>query len=319
MHRWLAFALLVSVYGTGFMFINIAVEQLTPAEANAGRFTLGAILLTATLYIRGERLPLDRTSIRDFIVIGLMNNAVPFLLVAWAQTQGVNSGLTGVLIATNTLFSLIVAHLVFDDERMTALKALGVAVGFGGVIILASRNIEGGEVLTEGLLGQAAVVASALMFALSAAYSRRMMQRRHTPPLVIATGTILVAMIVTDALVLFQALTGSPPPAPADLEFRTIFAIVELTVANTFIAFITLFYVIRELGVTRTSMMAYLIPVISLAAGALFLDETIDGRTLAGTAVILSAIAIVNAGPVLLRRIRRKHESPIPAGVVDGP
>lgn len=301
MRKWLAFWILVLIYGSGFLFIDIAVEQLSPIHLSTVRFVPGAICFLVIFWWRGESFPKDWRTIRTLIIIGILNNTVPFLLISWAQLQGVDSGLSGVLVATNPLFALVVAHFTFADERMTLPKILGVTLGFIGVIVLASRNIEDGQLVTEGLVAQGVIITAAFMFATSAAYSRRVMQTQISP-LVVATTTAIVAAILLLSLTLITALTGTDLPNFTQLESDTLIAVVVLVVNNTVIAFLLLYYIIQQMGVTRSSIVAYLIPVVSLSLGTIFLDEVIDVEVLLGTIIILSSIAITNLKPETLKR-----------------
>lgn len=301
MRTWLAFWILVLIYGSGFLFIDIAIEQLSPIHLNTIRFILGAICFLTIFWWRGESFPKDWRTLRALIIIGIFNNTVPFLLIAWAQLEGVESGLTGVLVATNPLFALIVAHFTFSDERMTLPKVLGVTLGFIGVIVLASRNIKDGQLVTEGLVAQGAIITAAFMFATSAAYSRRVMQTQISP-LVVATTTAVVAAVSLLSLTFITALTGTNLPNFSQLENDTLIAVGVLVVNNTLIAFSLLYYIIQKMGVTRSSIVAYLIPVVSLSLGTIFLDEIIDAKVLLGTIIILSSIAITNLKSETLKR-----------------
>jgi drug/metabolite transporter (DMT)-like permease len=308
--KWIAFCALFTIYGAGFMFVDIAVDQITPLELNVFRFGLGAVMLLILLQVLGIHLPLDKASIRDMTVIGVGNNALPFTLIAWAQTQGVDSGLSGVLVAANPLFSLIVAHFLFVDERMTPLKTFGVIVGFVGVIILISGNIENGKVETDTLVGEGAIILSALMFAFAGSYSRKVMQGRNSNPIIIGAGTTVAAALFSIMMLAVSLLSGKTAASIDTFEGDTILAIAFLIINNSFIAVILFYYVIRELGVSRTSMIAYLIPIVSLFMGAVFLDEVIDVRIIIGTLVILVSLMIVNLLPAL-----RRGRAPI---VLDG-
>ena len=305
MLKWIAFFALFLIYGSGFMFISVAVEQLTPLELTSIRFLFGSILLLIALYVTGGRFPSDWHGLRDLAMVGLLNNTVPFLLVAWAQTQGVASGLTGVLIATNPLFTVVMAHFLFSDERMTRYKIVGLAIGFLGVVVLASRNFSGDDVLTSNLTGQLAVIFSAFCFASAAVYSRKAMQGETSNPLLISAGSTFMAMLMTVGLWITSVATGTPISDTTALETETVLSVVTLVVVHSFIAFSLVFYVIRELGVTRASMMAYLIPLISLLLGAIFLDEVLDVRVLLATGMILSSLAIANFGRAFVMRLGR--------------
>jgi drug/metabolite transporter (DMT)-like permease len=309
--KWFAFGTLCLIFGSGFMFIDIAVRQVTALELTVFRLSVGTTAMLLVVYFSGLRIPRSWPAVRGLIIVGLAHNTFPFLMVAWAQSQGLGSGLAGVLIATNPLFTLIVAHFVFADERMTLPKIVGVVAGFIGVIILASRNWQDGELITEGLIGQVAVVIAAFLFASSGTLSRHLMQTSVRHPLAVSAGTLVTATVASWVLLLLTALSGQPITPLESLRLETIGALMFLSVFNTFIGFLLVFYVIRELGVTRSSTMAYVVPIISLAMGAIFLGEVLDVPIILGTVVILSAIAIVNVGAHLSRPRQQREPSPI--------
>lgn len=304
---WLAFALLVMIYGSGFMFIEIAIEQLTPLELTIYRTGIGMVLMLSLLAYVHKPLPRDRETWKALVIIGLLNITIPFVVIAWAQTL-VDSGITGVLIATNPLFSLVIAHFVFEDERMTRNKVIGVTLGFIGVIILASRNIEGDTIDLEGMLGYGGVIFGAFCFAAMGVYSRRVMQR-DVESVIVSAGATTVAFFALLGIVLVSLLSGVEMTPITDLQPRTLAAVGVLGMFSSFIAFVLGFYVIRQIGATRSSMMAYLIPVVSLTVGAIFLGEVIDLPIMLGTAVILVGLAFVNLQPATMRQLIRSRSA----------
>lgn len=305
MAKWLGFAGLVLIYGSIFMFISVAVEQITPLELAVIRLSIATVCLFMVIRLTNTPIPLTSTMIQAYIIIGLLNVAIPFVLIAWAQTQNLDSGLTGVLVTMNPLFTLVIAHFVFEDERMTPASVIGIATGFIGTLILATRNWQNGEIILDGLLGQAAVVFCAFLFAAMGVFGRHTMQKNTVKPMAMATMTSLVALVSTGSLLLVNYLFLDVTPTPLNtLELQTIGSIMVLGFISSFVAFYLTYFVLRELGATRTSMMTYIIPIISLFLGALLLDELIDSTVILGTVVILSGLAIVNLTEPLLRRLR---------------
>src|SRR5262245_9474489 len=136
---WGGFWLLALIWGSSFLFIRIAVEQLPPFQLVFIRTGVAAIGLTSVVYLRGKRLPTDWRSIGDLLFLGTVNTVIPFALITWGETQ-IESGLASVLQGTAALFTLVLAHFTFADERISWRKLAGLLIGFLGVVVLASRS-----------------------------------------------------------------------------------------------------------------------------------------------------------------------------------
>src|SRR6476660_2893452 len=157
---WGGFWLLAVIWGSSFLFIRIGVEQLSTFQLVFIRTGIAALGLTIVAYLRGKRLPTDWAGVRDLLVLGVVNTVFPFALITWGE-KSIESGLAAVLQATAALFSMVVAHFMFIDERMTPRTLAGLAFGFTGVVVLASRSAEGETIATDArlhLLGQLAIV-----------------------------------------------------------------------------------------------------------------------------------------------------------------
>lgn len=132
---WALLFLLSLLWGGSFFFAAVAVREVPPLTVVALRTGIAALTLIVILKIRGEVLPFAKGAVAAFIVMGLLNNLLPFSLLFWAQTM-IPSGLASILNATTPIFSIIVAHFLLADERMAANKAIGILFGFLGVIVL---------------------------------------------------------------------------------------------------------------------------------------------------------------------------------------
>ncbi len=293
---WIGFWILALIWGSSFLFIRISVEQLTTFQVVFIRTLIAAIGLNIVAYMRGKRLPTDWKGIRDLLILGIVNTVFPFVLITWGE-KSIESSLAAILQGTAALFTMVVAHFVFVDERMTPRKIIGLVIGFIGVIILASRSTEGEVIPTDAtlhLLGQLAIVAASFCYALGGTYSRTAIQNR-LEPIIAAAGAMTVTAIISGILTFVAPLLGGPAPTPlADLTPRVLGAILALGLVNTFIAYIIFYALIPALGAARTSMVTYVIPAVGLILGAIFLGEAVDIRLLIGAALIMGSIAIVN-------------------------
>lgn len=296
---WIGFAVLALIWGSSYLFIRIGVEQMTPLQLVFMRTGIAALGLNLVIYSQGKRLPTDRRGARDLLFLGIVNTVFPFALITWGE-QHIESGLASVLQGTTALFSLVIAHFAFVDERITWPKVLGLLIGFLGVVVLASRS-SGAEVSNRSalfhLLGQLAIVGSSLCYATGGAYSRKAMQNR-LDPLVVSAGAMTVAAVITGLLAYLAPLWGGAAPvAWGELTPRVLSAGLVLGIANTFVAYLLFYPLIVALGAARTAMITYVLPVVGLLLGAIFLAESVDSRLLVGAILILGSIGIVNLKP----------------------
>lgn len=307
---WGGFWLLALIWGSSYMFIRIGVAQVPPFQLVFIRTAMAAIGLTLVVYGRGKRLPTDWRSLRDLLFLGIVNTVFPFALITWGETR-IESSLASVLQATSALFSLVVAHFTFADEPMTWRKVIGLGVGFFGVIVLASRS--SGHSSSEitpfmHLLGQLAIVISSLCYAIGGVYGRKAMQNR-LEPIVTAAGAMLVAAVVTGLIAYGAPLWGGVAPVGLTyLSPNVLGVLLALGLVNTFGAYLIFYSLVATLGAARTAMVTYVLPVVGLLLGAIFLAEPIDGRLLLGAILVVGSIGISNlqwAPFVTLLRARR--------------
>ncbi len=290
---WILFWLLGLIWGSSYLLIRIGVEQLNPLELVFIRTGIAAVGLNIVIYAQGKRLPSDWPTIRALILIGIGNTVIPFVLISWGETR-VESGLASVLQATSSLFTLIIAHFAFTDDRITRRKIVGLLIGFVGVIILASRSWKDGQIATSDLIGQLAIVVASLFYATFTTYSRKVL-RSNTEPIVVATGALTTAALIMAVLTFAAPLFGGPSPTPlAALRPDVLAAVLTLGVLNTFIAYTFYYSIVHALGASRASMVTYVLPPVGLTLGALILSEVVDFRLVLGAILIVGGIAIVN-------------------------
>jgi drug/metabolite transporter (DMT)-like permease len=293
---WGGFWLLALIWGSSFLFIRIGVEQLPPFQLVFIRTAIAAIGLTGVVYLRGKRLPTDWQGIGNLLFLGTVNTVIPFALISWGETR-IESGLASVLQGTAALFTLVLAHFTFADERISWRRLAGLLIGFLGVVVLASRSVgeEGAHTTTTlQLLGQVAIIAASFCYALGGTYSRKVMQNR-LEPIVVSAGAMIVAAIMSGIVAYLSPLLGGPPPADiGQLGPRVLGATLALGLVNTFGAYLIFYPLVAVLGAARTSMVTYIIPVVGLLLGALFLGEQVDLRLIIGAIMIVGGIGIVN-------------------------
>lgn len=293
MRKWAAFWILGLVWGSSFLFIRIGVEQLSPFQVVFIRTGIAAIGLNLLLLTRGKHLPFNRRLLLPLVIIGIGNTTIPFALIT-AGEKSISSGLAAMLQSAASLFTAIAAHISFQDERLTPQKVAGLAIGFIGVMVLGSRSIVNGEIDVPMLAGAMAIVLASVFYAVFTIYSRRQIQNRYEP-IVVSTGAMTFAALSSGICMVVAPLLGGQAATPLNtVSSDVLIAIGLLGLVNTFFAYIIYYWIVRELGAARSSMVTYITPGVGLALGAIVLHEDVDWRLLVGAALIFSGIAIVN-------------------------
>jgi drug/metabolite transporter (DMT)-like permease len=293
--EWALLVALSLLWGGSFFFNAVAVAALPPLTIVAARVALGAGFLYTAVRASGARLPSDRHSWSAFAAMGVLNNVIPFTLIVWGQDT-VASGLASILNATTPLFTVLVAHALSEDERMTAASLAGVVIGFGGVVILI-----GPDVIAEagGIAAELAILAASLSYAFSAVYGRRF-SRRGLAPLAAATGQITAAAAIMVPL----ALVIDRPwmlPMPAAGVWG---ALLGLGALSTFLAYILYYRLLARAGSVNLTLVTFLIPVSAILLGALFLGEELSANHFLGMAAIALGLAAIDGRPLALLRRR---------------
>ena len=282
---WLIFGLLGLCWGTSYLFIKIGVETLTPFTLIAGRLAVGAAVLGAVLFAARQPLPRDPRVYGHLLMMAILNIAIPFSLITFGE-QSIDSALAAILNSSVPLFTIVIAALVLVDEPITLNRLLGLLVGFGGVLVLTSRSFGSG---TSGSLpGELAMIGSSISYAAGNVYARHNV--RGLRPMVQAFFQVFFALLIVAVLAfVFER------PLALDWRPSSIFAVVWLGLLGSSIAYLCFFWLLARWGSTRSSMVAYLLPVVGIVAGFLVLNETIDARVLGGTALVGGGVALVNS------------------------
>lgn len=309
LRNWIGFWVLGVIWGSSFLLIRVGVEQLSPFQVVFIRTAIAAVGLNVLLLLRGKHLPLNRRDLAPLIILGIGNTTVPFALITWGE-KSISSGLAAMLQSTASLFTLVIAHFFFTDERITPQKIVGLVVGFIGVSVLASRSIVDGQFDVPQLAGSLAIVLASLFYAIFGVYSRKIIQNRFEP-MIVSSGAMTFAAITSGICMIAAPFLGGQAATPLDAVSGDVLgAVVVLGLVNTFIAYIIFYGILRELGAARTSMVTYIVPGIGLALGAIVLHEQVDWRLIAGALLIFAGIAIVNLR--VFSRISFRRGAPVP-------
>jgi drug/metabolite transporter (DMT)-like permease len=296
--EWALLIALSLIWGGAFLFNEIALVDFGPLTVVLGRVGFGALGLLIWLYASGGRLPAEGRIWRTFLVMGIINNVIPFSLIVWGQVS-IDSGLASILNATTPLFIVVFAHAVTTDERMTRARLAGVVLGFAGVAVLIGPALL--LSLVDGVLGQLAVLGAAVSYACAGLYGRRL---RGLPPLVAATG-----MVTCSAIVMLPIALLIEAPWQAQPGVAAVGALVGLGVLGASLAYWIYFRILRTAGATNLMLVTFLIPISAVFFGALFLGERLAWTSFAGMALIFAGLAAVDGRIVRLVRPRRPVES----------
>lgn len=269
------------IWGTSFLLIKVSVETVPPFTAAAGRAILSTIILYGWLRMRGERMPPLGRAWLPFLALGLVSNAVPFVLIGWSE-QHVDSGLAAILIALMPLFTVFLLQVAGRDERMSALRLAGIAIGLAGVVVLVGPDALKG--FGTQVWAQIALVVAAISYAVGIFIATGL---GHHSAAVKSVGTLSVGALY---LVPLSLIFDSPwTIAPSALSVG---AIITLAIVSTGIAAIAYFHLIATAGGAFMSLSGYITPVVAVAAGAILLGEDISARALLALAIILVGVAL---------------------------
>jgi len=285
---WLQFILLGFLWGSSYLFIKIGVDAgLQPFTLVSMRLLIGFALLAVVVGIAREALPRNPRTYGHLAVMGFFSVALPFTLITWAE-QSVDSSLAAVLTGAVPLFTIPIAALVLADERISLNKTVGIAVGLVGVAIVVGFDP---ATLTSGALGpEVALVGAAASYAVGGVYARRTMHGlRPMIPAVFQVAFALV-MVGIPAIVLER-------PFDAGLAPEAIFAVIWLGLLGSGVAYLLFFRLLGRWGATRTTLVAYLLPIWGIALGAIVLSEPVDAWLIVGTALVIGGIGLVNRRP----------------------
>ena len=280
---WLTFLALAVMWGSSYLFIKIAVDDFGTFTLVALRLLIGAALLWTVLKISGKPLPRERRLYGHLLVMAFLNITAPFLLITWAE-RSVESSLASILTSLVPLFAVLIAPFFIHDEPFRANAAIGLVVGFLGVVILTSREL---GVSTSDLGADLALVASSAFYAAGAVYARRNV--RGVDPMIPPVFQVTFAAIYTGTIaLLFEQPWNARPDAAG------IFAIVWLGILGSGFAYLAFFRVLASWGATRTTAVAYLLPIVGIILGFVVLHEPVDARIIFGTALVIAGMALVN-------------------------
>ncbi len=298
--EWPLLLALTLLWGGSFFFTGVAVTELPPFSLVLARVGLAALILQGALVVLDRRPPWRHW--RAFLVMGLLNNALPFSLIVWGQTT-IASGLATILNATTPLFTVLLAHAVTADEKLSGPRLLGCALGLAGVALMLGPDV--GE-LGGNLWPQLAVLAAALSYACAGVWGRRF-AALGLAPVETATGQVTASTLLLLPLVLLadRPWTLAPPGA------ETWAAIAGLALLSTALGYVVYFRLLASAGATNLLLVTLLMPPLAVWLGFVFLGESLGIVHLAGLALIAAGpVAIDGRLLAILKKGRRHYSRP---------
>ena len=295
LQEWGLIIILSILWGGSFFFVGVAVKEMPPLTIVLCRVALASIILLAVVHLKGDKMPLSKGLWGGFVIMGALNNMIPFSLIVWGQTH-IEGGLASILNGTTPIFSVVLAHFLTRDERLTANRMTGVLIGWIGVTVLIGFETLRGFGIE--VIGQIAVLGAAFSYACAAIYGRRF---KGLSPLVVATGMLCGSTIMMTPLALFVEQPWNLSPS-----MMTMIAIFCLAAISTSLAYIIYFRVLATSGPTNLLLVTFLIPLSAILLGVMVLGEQLEWNAFVGMGLIFIGLIAIDGR--LLKIFKRKED-----------
>ncbi|MCF3933528.1 EamA family transporter [Acuticoccus sp. M5D2P5] len=293
--EWAMLIGLAAIWGGSFFFNAVGLTALPVLSLVAARVAIAAVVLLALMRLTGRRLPRRPAILGAFLAMALLNNVVPFSLIVAGQRE-IASGVAAILNASTPLFTVLFAHLLTADEKMSPNRIAGVLLGLSGVAVMMGIGAFGGAVTAQLLC-----LSAAISYALAGIYGRRF-ARMGVAPLATAAGQLSASSLV---LVPLALLVDRPWTLPTP-SLAAVAAILGLATVSTALAYVLYFRILSTAGATNLLLVTILSPVSAILLGVLVLGETLLAQHLAGMALVAAGLAAIDGRPLkaLSRRLR---------------
>ena len=292
-------AALGCVWGASFLFIKIIVEETAPVTLVAGRLTLATLPLLLILALRRPAIVAPKTILPKAVVTAVFATALPFFLISTAE-QHIDSGIAAVLNSTMPLWTALLSVAFLPHERLSNTALLGLAIGFGGVLVLTGSDLR--HVTDSSFLGQVAVVVASFSYGSALVFARAKLARED-PVLVTGLQVGIGALLMWP--VAFAVNGGAPN---LDVGLKAWLAWLTLGFLGTGVAYVAYYWLIAEIGVL-VSTVTYIQPVVGLCLGALVLHESFGLNVVAGAALIILGVMVLSGRLTFLVRLMGRREA----------
>jgi drug/metabolite transporter (DMT)-like permease len=278
-----ALAVLILIWGTTWAVIRVGLRGLPPFTGVALRFAIAAVVLFIAARLSGAKLSRGRRVLALGAVNAVLSFSLCYGVVYWAE-QWVPSGLASVLFATFPLMVALLAHLLLPNERLRMASAVGILVGFLGVVVIFSEDLEklgGREVTSAAMVFLLAPLAAAVANVSVKRWGKGIHPLSLTAPPMAATALIMMPLVWT-----FER------DLPLSFDRTSVGALLYLAIAGTAVTFFLYFWLLDRLPATRLSLITYAVPVVAVAVGTLVLGEPFTGRMLIGSLLVLIGVVL---------------------------
>ena len=292
--EWLLLVTLSVLWGGSFFFSKIALYELPPFTVVLARVSIAAVVLNFVVIATGHRMPFSLKIWGLFFVMGVLNNLIPFSLIFWGQTR-ISSSLASILNAATPIWTVLLAHFLTKDEKLTPSRLLGAILGFSGVVVMIGPDALTG--LGSNVLAQMAVIGATVSYAFAGIFGKRF---KEIPPYIIASGQITCTTIMMIPIVLwFDHPWLLPLPG-----LKTWGALLGLALLSTSVAYVIYFRLLATAGATNLLLVTFLIPVSASFLGMTILSERLDFCHFIGMILIGLGLAAIDGRPWAYTRQR---------------
>jgi drug/metabolite transporter (DMT)-like permease len=295
--EWTMIITLSVLWGGSFFFVGVAVQDLPTMTIVVTRVGLAAIILIILMRVRGISFPTNKSVWGTFLIMGFLNNAVPFLLIVWGQSH-IASGVASILNATTPLFAVVIAHVLTIDEKLTPLRFFGVVMGIIGV-----AGMIGGKAIAAlgtDVIAQVAILGAAISYSFAGIFGRRF-RAMGVSPIATATGQVAASSLMLLPIMLMIDQPWTLPMPGMD----TILSLIALAGLSTALAYILYFKILETAGATNLMLVTFLVPISAVLLGIGFLNEALEARHLFGMALIGTGLVAIDGR--MFKKLWEKH------------
>ena len=285
---WLIFIVLGFFWGSSYLFIKIGVDHgLEPFTLIMFRLLIGFCLLATVVAVARQPLPREPRMYGHLFVMGAINIAIPFSLITFAENiPSIDSSLASVINSAVPLFVIVIAAIFLPGEMITVSRLVGLLVGFVGVAILVGLDLT--DLGSANAVGELALIGATISYAIGNVYAKRFVHGLR--PMVPALMQVFFGLVITATLAF-----ATEHPLDVAWTSESLVSVVWLGLLGSGLAYLAYFRTLQRWGATRTSLVAYLLPIWGIGLGALVLSEPITPNMIVGAALIIGGIALVNS------------------------
>lgn len=292
---WLLIALLAFIWGGSFLFGRILMIEWPPFTVVFLRVFIAALTLWVFVLLTARKFPMERSILAAVLIMGILNNAIPFSLILIGQ-QEIGSGLAAVVNAMTPIWTLIIANQFTSDEKFSTNKVLGICFGFMGVATLIGADFIQG--LTASAWAQGAVLGATISYGFAGVWGKRF---KGQDPIIISTGQLTASSLVMLPLIFLV----EDPFAISAPNLEMIIALLGLAIVCTAFAYVLYFKILSNVGATNVSLVTFLVPVSAILLGIFWLGETLTMSNVIGMVLIITGLSLVDGRILKLTRLRQ--------------